>query len=109
MCSMREVSHQNSQGIMIKIEGVVYKKLLNRGTTGLVEPDQDIIYADERLRGKELLDILLHEGTHILQRYLNEEAVDHIGVELSNMLWAQGWRRVDFYEPLQDEPPESAP
>ncbi len=88
---------------MAKIEGVIYKKLLNRGTTGLVEPDQDIIYADVRLRGKELLDILIHEGTHILQPYLTEDAVNTIGVELSNMLWAQGWRRVDFYEP---EPPE---
>lgn len=89
---------------MAKIEGVVYKKLLNRGTTGLVEPDQDIIYADVRLRGKELLDILIHEGTHILQPYLKEEAVNDIGIELSNMLWDQGWRRVDFYEPEPDPP-----
>ena len=81
---------------MAKIEGVIYKKLLNRGTTGLVEPDQDIIYADIRLRGKELLDILIHEGTHILQPYLTEEAVDHIGVELSKMLWADGWRKIDM-------------
>lgn len=88
---------------MAKIEGVIYKKLANRNATGLVEDDQDIIYVDERLRGRELLDNLIHEGTHILQRYLKEEAVDHIGVELSNMLWEQGWRRVDFYEP---EPPE---
>lgn len=88
---------------MAKIEGVIYKKLANRNATGLVEDDQDIIYVDERLRGRELLDNLIHEGTHILQRYLKDESVDHIGVELSNMLWAQGWRRVDFYEP---EPPE---
>lgn len=90
---------------MAKIEGVIYKKLLNRGTTGLVEPDQNIIYADIRLRGKELLDILLHEGTHIVQPYLKEESVNDIGIELSNMLWDQGWRRVDFYEP-EPEPPE---
>ncbi len=92
---------------MAKIEGIVYKKLRNRGATGLVEADEDIIYVDERLRGRELLDNLIHEGTHILQRYLKEEAVDHIGVELSNMLWADGWRRVDFTEPVQDEPPEA--
>ncbi len=27
---------------------------------------------------------------------LMEEAVDHIGVELSKMLWADGWRKIDM-------------
>lgn len=81
---------------MAKISGIIYKKLRWRNATGLVEPDTDVIQADVRLKGHELLDVLIHEGTHILQPYLTEEAVDHIGVELSKMLWADGWRKIDM-------------
>jgi len=90
---------------MNTIRGIVYKKLGRRKATGLVEPDSDIIYADERLRGDELLDVLCHEGTHILQPYLTEEAVNHIGLEMSKMLWKDGWRKVDFNNdpPIEDE------
>ena len=80
--------------IMAKIWGIIYKKLRNRNAVGLVEPGSDVIYADSRLKDQQLLDTLIHEGTHILQPYLTEEAVDHIGVELSKMLWADGWRKV---------------
>jgi hypothetical protein len=86
--------------MMAHISGIIYKKLKRRNAVGLVEPDSDIIHADSRLKGAELLDVLIHEGTHILQPYLTEEAVDHIGVELSKMLWADGWRRMDL-EDLQ--------
>lgn len=93
---------------MSKIRGIEYKKLGRRKATGLVEPDGDIIHADSRIRGKELLDVLLHEGTHILQPYLNEEAVDAIGVELSSMLWADGWRKIDLRDTeLQEHTPET--
>ena len=81
---------------MATISGIIYKKLRGRNATGLVEPDTDVIQADVRLKGHELLDVLIHEGTHILQPYLTEEAVDHIGVELSKMLGADGWRRIDM-------------
>jgi hypothetical protein len=93
---------------MAKILGIIYKKLKRRGATGLVEPDTDMIYADSRIKGHELLDVLIHEGTHILQPYLTEEAVDHIGVELSKMLWADGWRRIDTEEltPTRDNETE---
>ena len=94
---------------MGKISGITYKKLRGRGATGLVEPDSDIICADSRLKGHELLDVLIHEGTHILQPYLTEEAVEHIGIELSKMLWTDGWRKIDMAElPKQNEEDESA-
>ena len=90
---------------MATITGIIYKKLRGRNATGLVEPDSDMIQADSRLKGHELLDVLIHEGTHILQPYLTEDAVDHIGVELSKMLWADGWRRID----MEDLTPEKEP
>lgn len=88
---------------MAKIEGIAYKKIRNRNATGFVEPGTGIINADIRLKGHELLDVLIHEGTHILQPYLTEDAVDQIGIELSRMLWADGWRRIDMAELIQDE------
>jgi hypothetical protein len=88
---------------MPKISGIIYKKLRGRGATGLVEADSDLIQADIRLKGHELLDVLIHEGTHILQPYLTEEAVNDIGIELSRILWADGWRRIDMAD-LKDEP-----
>lgn len=93
---------------MATISGIIYKKLRWRNATGLVEPDTDVIQADVRLKGHELLDVLIHEGTHILQPYLTEEAVDHIGVELSKMLWADGWRRIDMEDlpKHEEEKPE---
>lgn len=96
---------------MNKIGAVVYKKLRRRNAYGLVEHGEDTIYIDARLRGQKQLEILLHEGSHILQPYLTEEAVEHIGAELARMLWAQGFRKVDNDkgQPLQDEAPESAP
>ena len=92
-----------------KISGIVYKKLRGRGATGLVEPDTDIIQADIRLKGHELLDVLIHEGTHILQPYLTEEAVNDIGIELSRMLWSDGWRRIDMADLKEDEPDQPIP
>ena len=94
---------------MAKISGIIYKKLGRRKATGLVEPYADMIHCDSRIKGKELLDVLIHEGTHILQPYLTEEAVEDIVVELSNMLWADGWRKIDMAElPKQNEEDESA-
>jgi len=47
---------------MAKISGIIYKKLRGRNATGLVEPDTDVIQADVRLKGHELLDVLIHEA-----------------------------------------------
>ena len=67
----------------MKIGGVVYKKLKRRNAIGLVEHGTDIIVVDIRTKGIQLLDVLIHEGTHILQPYLTEEAVNEIGVDLA--------------------------
>lgn len=90
---------------MTKIGGVVYKKLRRRNAFGLVENGSDIIHIDPRLKGQKQLEILIHEGSHILQPYLTEEAIEHIGAELARMLWSEGFRKVDNDKglPLQDE------
>ena len=97
---------------MTLIKGVIYKKLRHRKALGLVEDGDDIIYIDPRLKGRKQMEILIHEAMHIIWPNIvkndEEEEVIMISVELTKMLWAQGFRRVDTDEtdPYQ---PESAP
>lgn len=51
---------------MTKIGGVIYKKLRRRNALGLVEDGSDLIHIDPRLKGLKQLEILIHEGSHIL-------------------------------------------
>jgi len=87
---------------MPKIAGVVYKKLRRRKALGLVEDGDDIIYIDPRLKGRKQMEILIHEGMHILWPHIvkndEEDEVIMISVELTQMLWEQGFRRVDTDE-----------
>ena len=89
---------------MVKIKGVVYKKLLRRNAVGLVEGDDDVIYIDPRLRGKKHLEILLHEALHVLYPAASEEEVIENSIELTKLLWKQHYRRIDNdrSQPLQD-------
>ena len=80
---------------MNKIRGVVYKRLGRRKAYGLVEDGDDIIYIDPRLKGRKQLEILIHEALHILRPESSEEDVINDSVELTKMLWKQGFRRVD--------------
>lgn len=82
---------------MAKIWGVIYKKLGHRKAMGLVEPGSDVIYVDPKVKDQDLLGTLIHEGTHILQPYLTEEAVIEIEEELSKMLWAEGYRKIETH------------
>jgi hypothetical protein len=44
-----------------------------------------------------LLDTLIHEFTHYIQPYLDEEKVERIGNELSMFLWENGYRKQETY------------
>ena len=98
---------------MPKIAGVIYKKLGRRRALGIVEDGDDTIYIDPRLKGRKQMEILIHEAMHILWPHIvkndEEDEVIMISVELTKMLWAEGFRRVDTDETamLQDEIPET--
>ena len=51
------------------------------------------IEIDSRLIDIEELDTLIHEFTHLLQPYLDEEKVEMIGNEMAEFLWKQGYRK----------------
>lgn len=83
---------------------VIEKKLGRHQAWGQASYEDYCIEIDERLKGKKRLEITIHEATHIIHPKLVEERVIEISILLTNLLWNQGWRRVegDSSIPLQD-------
>ena len=82
---------------------VIYKKLGREQAHGIAESD-GIIYIDPRLKGRKLLEIYIHECTHLLYPDASEEEVIEKSVVLTKLLWKLGYRQVDNSKhlPLQD-------
>lgn len=90
---------------MAKITKVVRKKLRRNNANGIVEIGEGVIYIDPRCKGKKELEILIHEGLHILCPYLTEETVENTAADITRLLWGEGFRKIDGEddEKLQDE------
>lgn len=54
-----------------------------------------IVEIDERLKGKKHLEILLHECLHLQFPEADEDEIIEKSIQLTNTLWAQGYRRID--------------
>ena len=74
---------------------LVYRKLGKNRARGMYHEAQGLIEIDSRLEGKEHLEVLIHECLHLLQPYLDEPAVAALGVHLSEILFADGYRKVE--------------
>jgi len=81
---------------------VTYKKL--NKIYGIAHCGYNSIEIDSRIRGKKLLEILLHEATHIILPAEEEEEVERISIALTKLLWKEGYRKIDNDNsiPLQD-------
>jgi hypothetical protein len=53
------------------------------------------VLIDERLTGRARLDTEIHEYLHAANPTLSEEHVAQQGTELSRILWALGYRRME--------------
>jgi hypothetical protein len=71
---------------------VIRKKLKARGYC-YTNPAK--IEIDSRLTDLEELDTLIHEFTHHIQPYLDEEVVEKIGNEMGEFLYKQGYRKTN--------------
>lgn len=82
---------------------IIYKKLGREQAHGIAESDGNI-YIDPRLKGKKHLEIMLHEMLHIVNPADTEICIIRKSVTLCNILWKEGYRRVDDTNdtPLQD-------
>lgn len=83
---------------------VIEKKLGREQAWGQSCYEDYCIELDERLKGKKRLEITLHEAEHLIHPKMVEERVIEISILLTDLLWSQGWRRVDEDTslPLQD-------
>jgi hypothetical protein len=82
---------------------IIYKKLGREQAHGIAESD-GVVYIDSRLKGKKLLEILLHELMHLQNPLDDEKTIIEKSVTLCKILWKEGYRRVDNSNdtPLQD-------
>jgi hypothetical protein len=82
---------------------IIYKKLGREQAHGIAESD-GVIYIDPRLKGRKMLEIVLHECLHILNKTDDEKTIIRKSVTLTKVLWKEGYRKVDDSNdmPLQD-------
>jgi hypothetical protein len=73
---------------------VVYKKLLRNKAIGLSD-GSGTIEVDERVKGRQLMEIIIHECLHELFPELEEEEIINKSIVISKTLWHEGFRRMD--------------
>ncbi len=63
------------------------------------------IYIDERLRGRKLLEIIIHESAHELWPDAEEKEIEYKAAVLTRTLWKEGFRKVDHHakDKMQDD------
>lgn len=74
---------------------VIYRKLAREKVWGLAYFEHDIIEIDSRLNKKRLLSTILHEGLHLANESLSESTVLKMEKILADLLWQEGYRKVD--------------
>ncbi len=82
---------------------IIYRKLGKEQAYGISSSD-GIIEIDERLKGKKMMEILIHEILHLLNPKDDEKTIIRKSVTLTKVLWSEGYRKIDdtIDLPLQD-------
>ena len=74
---------------------VVEKRLGREKAAGIVYPDDhDTLHIDPTLCAADRLEILLHEGQHLLMPSAPEMKIRAWSRRLAAMLLSDGWRRI---------------
>jgi hypothetical protein len=79
---------------MKRVKQVIHRKLGKEQAMGLAFVDDGVIHIDERLKGIEHLDTLVHEIYHCLNPKFSEIKVQGHATELAKILWDNGYRRI---------------
>jgi hypothetical protein len=82
---------------------IIYLKLGKEQAYGISYRD-GVIEIDERLKGKKMMDILIHDILHLLNPKDDEKTIIRKSVTLTKVLWIEGYRKIDdtIDLPLQD-------
>lgn len=82
---------------------IIYRKLGKEQAYGISSSD-GIIEIDERLKGRKMLEVLIHECMHLINPNDDEKTIIRKSVTLTKVLWKEGYRKIDdtIDLPLQD-------
>jgi hypothetical protein len=72
---------------------ISYRKLGREQAKGQYCEATGTIELDERLKGQEHLEILIHESLHALQPHHEEATVARDAANLARILWVDGYRK----------------
>ena len=72
---------------------VIFKKL--KGVHGYAYLGKNKIEINSRIKGKKLLEIMIHEILHLSLPTLNERDIEIISIDITHTLWEQSFRQVD--------------
>lgn len=75
---------------------VVHRKLGKHKADGLAWTEDRKIEIDERVKGKDYLETVIHEVMHIQNPKWPELRVEGNARELAEILWQQGFRKTDL-------------
>jgi len=80
-----------------KLPKIMYEKLGRHKAIGLCykDPAHPWIFLDPRIRGKQHLEVLIHELLHAEFPELSETMVTRKAYRLRDMLWSEKYRRID--------------
>ena len=87
------VTQKQSQKKPLKGVWILYRKLGKEKARGQYIPELNLIEIDERLVAKEHLEVLIHESLHALQPHHEEDTICKDALNLSLILWADGYRK----------------
>jgi hypothetical protein len=74
---------------------VFYRKLGRERAYGFAHHGDDVIEIDERLQGKQFIEILIHEIMHLQNPEWSEEEVLRKSKEMCAIIWKEGVRPVE--------------
>jgi hypothetical protein len=74
---------------------VVYSKLGQYKALGMAFTEDRVIMIDNRLKGIEELDTIIHETIHVQHPHMKEMEVIKNATELAKILWDLGYRKVE--------------
>lgn len=87
---------------MSKIKVVYRKKPMKykgKAVWGLAHAAKNSIEVDSSLRGKKLIEILLHEVVHLKMPEATEEQVEQLAAAQTQVLWDQVFSKMDNSDP----------
>jgi hypothetical protein len=81
---------------MKTVKSITHKKLGREKAHGQAFKEDGVIEIDERLKGLDHLDTVIHEIMHIQNKRWPEAKVIGHSNEMANLLWELGYRRVEL-------------